>query len=314
MILFHRRFIIVKHAYWKYCEIRQLYLLRNFFEFQNNGELFDLENIKRNSIQKIYLMNVKITQNKLNKFKTDNEYAFITETIFSSIPQAFLQANIFHENLDKYNRTQLMVQFIRIFLACYSISEGSASFVEYFPSFLFNIEITSDFFYVLRIITNILFFSSRLLCIVVAFHYYRLAVTVIISGHFIIYFAFSFYYLLCPETSKSVNLFISFYVVSLKMTTFFEEISVDKFYLSAILFTWLENIFLAYSVYKKRNEIWWFENFLLIFSVFSMLCGLIIEFLLVKNYLKKTEDKKYANSIINESFRKTKLQFNSVFV
>jgi hypothetical protein len=307
--------MVVKHAYWEYCEIRQLYLLRNFFEFQNDSEPFDLEKIERNSIQNVYLTNILITRNKMVKFKTDNEYAFITETIFSAIPQAFLQADIFYQNFYKHDGSfELIVQFIRIFFAIYSISEGSASFIDYFPAFLFSIEITSSFFYILRILTNILFFSSRLMCIVVAFNYYKIAVALIISGHFVVYFILNFFCLLCPKTSKLTNFLVSFYIVSLKMTTFFEEISLDKTYLAHNLFSWLENVFFAYSFYKKRNEDWIFENFLLYFSIFSFLFGLVVEFFLVKKFIKKSEEKKYANSIINDSFRKTKLQFNSVFL
>ena len=99
------------------------------------------------------------------------------------------------------------------------------------------------------------------------------------------------------------------------MTTFFEESSLDKSYLAHNLFNWLENIFFAYSFYKKRvSEAWIFENFLLYYSVFSFLLAFAIEFFFVKKFVKKSEEKKYANSIINDSFRKTKLQFNSVFL
>ena len=254
-------------------------------------------------------------QHKLAKFRTYIEYEFITETIFSSIPQAFLQAAIFYENFPKYvGSTQLAIQLIRIFLAIYSVSEGSSSFIDYFPSFLFNMEITSSLFYILRIITNILFFSSGLMCIVIAFHYYRFAVILIITGHFMIHFILNFNYLLCSETSFLVNFFISFYIVSLKMTTFFEESSLDIIYIFHNLISWLENIFLAYSFCKKGNEFGFLENYLLFYTIFSFIFGLLLEIFFVKKFIKKSDEKKYSNSIINDSFRKTKLQFNSVFL
>ena len=303
---------MIKYSYWRYCEIKQFYLLRNYFAFQNNGEPLDLEKIEIKSIQKVYLMKIMIKQNKMTKFRTDNEYAFVTETIFSSIPQAFLQAGIFHENLSKYvDFKQLVVHLVRIFLAIYSVSEGSSSFIDYFPPFLFDIEITSSLFYVLRIITNILFFSSRLMCIVIAFHYHSMAVILVILAHFIIYFILNFFYSLSSENSSLVNFFLSFYIVSLKMTTFFEESSFDLFYIFHNLISWLENIFLAFSFY---HQVGFLEKNLIFFSVFSFLFGLALEFVFVKKFIKKCDEKNYSNSIINDSFRKTKLLFNSIYL
>ncbi len=257
-------------------------------------------------------MKIMIKQNKMTKFRTDNEYAFITETIFSSMPQAFLQAGIFHENLSKYvDFKQFVVHLVRIFLAIYSVSEGSSSFIDYFPPFLFNIEITSSLFYVLRIITNILFFSSRLMCIVIAFHYHSMVVIFVILVHFIVYFILNFFYLLSSENSSLVNFFLSFYIVSLKMTTFFEESSFDIIYIFHNLISWLENIFLAFSFYHKVGFL---EKNLIYFSVFSFLFGFFLEFVLVRKFFKKYDEKKYSNSIINDSFRNTKLLFNSIYL
>ena len=308
---------MIKHAYWEYSELKQLHLLRSFFSFQNGGEPLDLERIDKSPIQKVYLLNIMLKQTRMIKFRTDNEYAFITETIFSSIPQAFLQAGIFHENFSKYiGSTQLWVQSIRICVAVYSVSEGSSSFIDYFPSFLFNIEITSSLFYVLRIITNVLFFSSRLMCIVIAFHYYRMAAILILSGHFLIHFFINFCYLLNPESSHWANLFMSFYIVSLRMSTFFEESSLDLIYIFHSLISWLENIFFAYSFRHKANQTTrLLESYLLYFSIFSFLVGLALEAVFVRKFIKMPAEKKYySNSIINESFQKTKLEFNSVFV
>ena len=130
----------------------------------------------------------------------------------------------------------------------------------------------------LRILTNIFFFSSRLMCITIDFHYYRIAVILIISGHFLVNFFLNFYYLLNPESSQLTNFFISFYIVSLRMTTFFEESSLDLIYIFHNLISWLENIFFAYSFHQRGNQTGLFEDYMLHFSIFSFLFGIVLKF------------------------------------
>ena len=124
------------------------------------------------------------------------------------------------------DKKQLTVQLSRVFLCCVGISEGSAAYVQYFASFLFDID-TSTWFYVYRIVTNLIFFSARLLAITAAFYYYKIAVYIIISGHFFIYYLITYFYQLNSNNSKFTNLFISLYIVCFKMLTVFEDFQVN---------------------------------------------------------------------------------------
>jgi hypothetical protein len=312
--IFKRRLTVIKHIIWKYNEYNQLHIMRNFFSFlSDNQERFNLNDIKKNPIQKVYLLRIKRKLEKLEKFNTDLEYSFAMETIFCSIPQAFLQTYISIDEMmnNKYNKKQLIIQCIRILLACFNTSESSTSFIEYFSSYLFDIDI-SILFAPLRIFTNMLFFTSRLLCILLCFYYFNLIVSLIIVIHFIIYLIFHYIFLLNLNNSKLVNLFISFFLVCFKMLTFFEDASFDKFYMLHNLIVWIENILMAYSFINENN--YYFNYYILYFTVFSFIISLLIEFFIIRHLFKSNKHSTfYCQSIITESFKETNLQFDSLF-
>ena len=108
----------MKHVIWEYNEYNQLHIMRKFFSFMSNEDKFNLSNIRRNSIQIVYLLRIKRKLEKLEKFNTDLEYSFAMETLFCSIPQAFLQTYISIDEMfhNKYNKKQLILQCVRIIL------------------------------------------------------------------------------------------------------------------------------------------------------------------------------------------------------
>jgi hypothetical protein len=309
-----RRIKIIKHKIWEYNEFKQFFALRKFFNFLNNKEHFDLKNIKKNQIQQIYLLESKSKNRKISKYTADLEYSFAMETIFCSIPQAFLQTYISIDEMihNKYNIKQLIIQSIRILLACFNTSESSTSFIEYFSSYLFDIDI-SFLFVPLRIFTNMLFFTSRLLCILLCFYYFNLIVSLIIVIHFIIYLIFHYIFLLNLNNSKLVNLFISFFLVCFKMLTYFEDASFDKFYMLHNLIVWIENILMAYSFINENN--YYFKYYILYFTIFSFIISILIEFFIIRHFFKSNKHSNiYCQSIITESFKETNLQFDSLFL
>ena len=308
-----RRIKIIKHKIWEYNEFKQLFALRKFFNFLNNKQHFDLKNIRKNQIQQIYLLESKSKNRKISKYTADLEYSFAMETIFCSIPQAFLQTYISIDEMmnNKYNIKQLIIQSIRILLACFNTSESSTSFIEYFSSYLFDIDI-SFLFVPLRIFTNMLFFTSRLLCILLCFYYFNLIVSLIIVIHFIIYLIFHYIFLLNLNNSKLVNLFISFFLVCFKMLTYFEDASFDKFYMLHNLIVWIENILMAYSFINENN--YYFKYYILYFTIFSLIISILIEFFIIRHFFKSNKHSNiYCQSIITESFKETNLQFDSLF-
>jgi len=108
----------MKHLIWEYNEFKQLYAMRKFFNFLNKSVHFDLNNIKINSIQQVYLLELKSKNRKISKYTADLEYSFAMETLFCSIPQAFLQTYISIDEMfhNKYNKKQLILQCLRIIL------------------------------------------------------------------------------------------------------------------------------------------------------------------------------------------------------
>ena len=209
--------------------------MRNFFSFlSDNQERFNLNDIKKNPIQKVYLLRIKRKLEKLEKFNTDLEYSFAMETIFCSIPQAFLQTYISIDELmnNKYNKKQLIIQCIRILLACFNTSESSTSFIEYFSSYLFDIDI-SFLFVPLRIFTNMLFFTSRLLCILLCFYYFNLIVSLIIVIHFIIYLIFHYIFfwieniLMAYSFINENNYYFKYYILYFTIFSFIISILIE---------------------------------------------------------------------------------------
>jgi len=253
-------------------------------------------------------------------------YIFLIDTIFSSLPQLIFQASLFY-NQKYYSNdfvagAKYMVQFLSIWFGIFLLCESSAKYIqcrfdETFKSkkYICDYLKSSFLFYVLRILTNILFFSSRLLILTVSIKYFRIEIISVISIHF---FSCFFYLYLVFYKRNSIfsfeRLLYSLCVAFFKMFLFFEDYSHDLFCLLNNLIIWLVNVIFAFLVFflKSQDNQVWLMYFLIFYTLFSFLVGLIIEIFVIKIFFKKTIKKWWCSlkeSKILETLREQEFYF-----
>lgn len=97
------------------------------------------------------------------------------------------------------------------------------------------------------------------------------------------------------------------------MLTYFEDFDLGKIYLLNYLVSWFENILMAYSYKHKQNNNCFIENFIIFYAVLSFLLSFLTEFFIVKKFFKKNDFDSTFDSVLNHSFKKTKIKFDSLF-
>jgi len=249
-------------------------------------------------------------------------YIFLIETIFSSLPQLIFQTSLFYNQ--KYDSNDIvagakyMVQFLSIWFGIFLLCESSAKYVQcrFDKTFKSKRHIcgylkSSFLFYVLRILTNILFFSSRLLILTVSIKYFIIEIMSVISIHFFSYF---FYFYLVFYKRNSIfsfqRLLFSLCIAFFKMFMFFEDFSNDVFSLLNNLIIWLVNVIFAFLVLflkSQENQVW-LMYFLIFYTFFSFLVGIIIEILVIKNFFKKTEVNQVAENVAEINVAENKIK------